>query len=157
MTNPRSLAPQDPRRIRNPLGNPRAEPGDTRVHAEGAAREGREQHDPGDAFARDVGMIETERLRRDTAHRMADDHRVAQVEAFEDRTHVRRELVDTVMVLAHRRVPVAPMIERHDTKPGVHQASELLGPRMHRQRDAVGQEYHRTRPCLDHEQLAAVV
>ena len=55
-----------------------------RVRPERGARERREQHDAGHALGRELGELRGERLHRDAAHRMADEHGVAQVERFED-------------------------------------------------------------------------
>ena len=56
----------------------------------------RHQHDPEHALARDVRVADRERLHRHPAHRVTDEHRVAQVERFEHAAHVVGEVVDRV-------------------------------------------------------------
>ena len=61
-----------------------------RVRSERRLGERREQHDAGDALGRDLGEARHERLHRDAAHRVADEHRAAEVEALHARCARRR-------------------------------------------------------------------
>ena len=67
---------------------------------------------PGDAFGRDVAELGDERLHRDAAHRVADEHGVVQVERLEHGAQVVREVLDGVARRAEHRLPVATVVVR---------------------------------------------
>ena len=95
-----SRASEEPEVRRRPqprrVGSQLAEPVDERAQPRGArtgerdARERREQHDALDPLGRDLGVAEQERLHRDAAHRVTDEHRVAQIEPLRRRCGRRR-------------------------------------------------------------------
>ena len=67
---------------------------------------------PGDALGRDLREARDERLHRDAAHRMTDEHRVAQVETFEHGLDVAAEVLERVALVAEHRLTVTAVVER---------------------------------------------
>ena len=59
-------------------------------------RKSRHQHHAADALGGDLGVVRRERLQRDAAHRVADEHGVVQVHALEHGPHVLGEVLDRV-------------------------------------------------------------
>ena len=64
-------------------------------------RRRRHQHEPRDAFVDHIGVTHRERLHRHAAHRVTDQHHVAEVERLEHRAQVVGEVVERMAGLAH--------------------------------------------------------
>ena len=133
--------------------------GARRTRPERRVRERRQQHDARDAFGGDLGEPRDERLHRDAAHRMPDEHRAVQVEALEHRLDVATEVLERVPLVAEHRLTVPAVVERDRAEPFLRELLELMEPRAHRQRHAVRQHDRRVElaAALDDVDRAAVV
>ena len=82
-----------------------------------------------------------ERLHRDAAHRVAHEHHVVELEAYEQRGEVVAQIRHRETGVAEHRGAVPALVVGHDAQPGLRQGVELPHPRAHRQRHAVHQNY----------------
>ena len=110
---------------------------------------------PATAPAQHVGVIVAELHDRHATHRMADQHRVVEVEGLEDGGHVGRQARDAVAVAAGRRLAVAPQVDGDDPV-AVGQLVELGSPHLGGQGDAVEQHQRSAIASLHDVQRPAV-
>ena len=102
-------------------------------------------------------MTDGERLHRHAAHRVTDEHDVAQVELLEHGAQVVGEVVERVAGVARPRLAVSTRVEGDRTEPGRRERLELLGPDPRRERDAVAEHDDRAVTAADRVDGAAVV
>ena len=107
--------------------------------------QGREQDDPADAPPHDLGVLDRERLHRDAAHGVADDHHVAQVEAPRPRCGRRRPRLSNVWPDSPASDSPCPRWSNATTRNPASGSRELLDPDPRRERHAVRQQQRRTR------------
>ena len=91
------------------------------------------------------GKLRDERLHRDAAHRVTDEHRAVQVETFDDGAHVCGEVLERVPGAPDHRLPVTAVVERDRAEARPRQRLELVEPRADRDRDAVREHDRRAR------------
>ena len=111
---------------------------------------------PGRALGRDLGELRHERLHRDAAHRVADQHRAAQVELLDHRAQVERQVVERVARRAELRLAVTAVVVRDRPETRARELLELVEPRANRVRDAVREHDRRAFSVFDDVDRCAV-
>ena len=146
---------------RGEVGTQAREPFERLAHAAGVTdqvvRRGRLQHQPAHALVQHVRVTDGEGLHRHPAHRVPDQHHVAQVEALEHAAKVVGQVVDRVAGVAGHRLAVPAGVEGHRAEPCGGERLELLRPDARREGDPVAEHHRRPVSPRDGVDRAAVV
>ena len=127
------------------------------VRREQSACGGGDEHDPRHALPRHRRSFDAEPHDHHAAHRVADEHRVVDIEVLEHAREVADEVLEPVTLAPGCRATVAPEVDR-DHAELVSEVDELVMPRRRGQREPV-EQHDRTRvvrTALHHVGLAAV-